>query len=82
MASSPTRQRISVASFGFRRCESQKVGFSTYDEALTVAERMMDANKVKPGCHITPYVCDRCGEYHVANCIIVPMGRRRVQVSQ
>lgn len=71
MGSSPTRQRIKVAGSGFRRCESQKVGYATRDEALTVAERMMDMGKVNPGCHITPYLCGECGEWHVANRVIV-----------
>lgn len=79
MASSPTRQRINIASSEFRRCESQKVGFATYDAALFAAERMMEANKVKPCCHITPYLCDRCGEFHVANRVIVPMRWKAAQ---
>ena len=77
MASSPTRLSVPLDS-DFRRCESQKIGFGSYDSALDAAERMMDAGRVDPGCHITPYLCDRCSEWHVANRVIVPQfGKRR-----
>lgn len=71
MASYPTRQRVRMIAGGFRRCDSQKVGYPTKDEALTVAERMMDAGKVTAGCHITPYLCNRCAEWHVFNRCVV-----------
>jgi hypothetical protein len=71
MASRPTRQRVNLQSGGFRRCISQKVGFRSRAQALDAAERMMDAGRVRPGCHITPYACDDCGEWHVANRVIV-----------
>jgi hypothetical protein len=68
MASAPTRLRVDPHTMPWvRRCESQKWGFASYDEALTGAERLMEAGKVKPGCHMTPYECDRCGEWHVYN---------------
>lgn len=68
MASSQTRLRVRRAT---RRCESYKVSYPTHDEALDAAERMMDRGLVKPGCHITPYQCDRCRQWHVANRVIV-----------
>lgn len=82
MASSPTRQHVSLRAVGFRKCLSQKAGFSTYDEALTAAERMMALGKVKPGCHITPYDCPDCGEWHVANRVIVPLSRTEVGLAE
>lgn len=75
MASTATRQRVDLRAGSFRRCASQKIGYSTYEEALYAAERMMDAGKVHPGCHITPYECADCGEWHVANRVIVPLPR-------
>lgn len=73
VASSPTRQHIDLRDLGgaVRRCSTQKIGYRTRDDALTAAERMMEAGKVRPGCHMTPYVCEECGEFHVANRIIV-----------
>lgn len=69
MASHPTRLHVRE----FHKCESEKVGYQTKAEALDGAERMMEAGLVRPGCHITPYPCTRCGEWHVANRIIVPI---------
>lgn len=66
MASSPTRQHLDLVRVT-RRCESQKVCFLDYAEAHTAAERLMDLGKVLPGCHISPYECDRCSYWHVAN---------------
>jgi len=74
MASHPTRQRVDLRALGFRRCTSQKVGYRTYDEALDAAELMMQRGRVRAGCHITPYQCDRCHEWHVANRVIVWKG--------
>lgn len=77
MASSPTRRRVppTVAT----KCESQKIGYATRADALDAAEHTMDAGRVKPGCHIMPYLCDRCGEWHVANQIIVPIPRQYLE---
>ena len=72
MASSPTRLHVDVNSSGFRKCESQKIGYATKEKALDVAEQMMELGKVNPGCHITPYECETCGEWHVANRVIIP----------
>ena len=76
MASRPTRQRLNPAQIE-RRCVTQKVAFGSAEEAWTASERMMEANRVKPGCHIVPYVCLTCGAWHLANKVIVPLGRRR-----
>lgn len=73
VASRPTRMRVDLRALSFRRCESQKVGYPTYEQALDAAERAMALDKVLPGCHITPYACPDCGEWHNAN-------RRIVQV--
>ena len=65
MASSPSRLRVNQRRL--RRCETQKVGYQTYTEALDVAERMMALGHVEVGCHIVPYRCDACQEWHVGN---------------
>lgn len=75
MASRATRHHVDQRSSHFRRCDSQKVGYPSYDLALSAAELMMLAGKVSQGCHITPYQCDRCGEWHVANRVIVFLGK-------
>ena len=77
MASTPTRQRVRLDRQGFRRCSSEKVGYPSYDAAYNVAEPMMLQGKVHPGCHLTPYECDECEEWHVGNRVIVSIGRRR-----
>ena len=66
-----TRLKLNVAKQGYCRCVSRKIGYRSYDEALTAAEEMMAVGKVHPGCHITPYVCDECAEWHVRNRTIV-----------
>lgn len=74
MASNPTRKRIRAGSDEFERlvrCTSQKVSARSYGEALSMAERMMNRGAVNPGCHITPYLCEECGEFHVWNKPIV-----------
>ena len=82
MASRPTRQRVDVTSASFRRCESQKVGHATYAEALDAAEAMMLRGHVLPGCHITPYRCDRCPEWHNANRVIVAVSARQRAIAR
>lgn len=77
MASSPTRWSVTERWIGYRRCESQKVSYDAKDDALTAAERMMDAGRVRVGCHITPYLCPDCDRWHVANRVIVELGRRK-----
>lgn len=75
MASHPTRLHVSTRGSGFRKCISQKVGYLDYAGALDAAELMMELGKVNPGCHITPYPCEDCGEWHVANKVIVQVYR-------
>lgn len=77
MASSPTRQHIRAQDPGFRKCTSMKVGYPSRAVAFDAAELMMLRGLVNPGCHITPYECAECGEWHVANRVIVPVGPRR-----
>lgn len=67
MASRATRRHIRVTDPEYRRCSSQKRGYATYAEALDAAEDMMRAGRVNRGCHITPYQCDECPLWHVAN---------------
>lgn len=67
MSSQPTRLRVHQRMAGYRKCESQKVGFATYEAALTAAEMMMLSGRVNRGCHMTPYQCQRCDEWHVCN---------------
>ncbi len=57
-----------------------KIGYETYDDALTAAELQMDSGAVKPGCHITPYRCDDCGAFHLWNRVIVPLDPREVRL--
>jgi hypothetical protein len=71
MASSPTRGRFDVIKRHFSRCSSQKVGYSSKVEALDVAEIMMERGSVRQGCHITPYHCRECHEWHLYNRRIV-----------
>lgn len=73
MASSPARRHLTRVT---RRCVTHKVGFRTYLQALDAAERLMEQGRVHPGCHITPYRCADCGEWHVYNRIIVWTGGR------
>lgn len=71
MAAKPTRLRINVAKQYLQRCTTDKRGMPTKAEALDVAEQMMHEGRVNVGCHITPYLCATCGEWHVANRHIV-----------
>lgn len=71
MASSPTRKHLDVEHEYLQRCTTQKRGMPTKAAALDVAEQMMADGMVNPGCHITPYRCDVCHEWHVWNRQIV-----------
>jgi len=71
MASSPTRLSIDVEHQYLERCTTNKRGYPSKAAALDVAEQMMQDGRVRPGCHITPYECPTCGEWHVANRVIV-----------
>jgi len=70
MGSSPTRQKIRVDRL-VRKCPTFKVGYATRALALDGCERAMDAGSVSPGCHIKPYLCDECSEWHLFNQRIV-----------
>jgi len=71
MASSPTRHHIPVEKARFSRCPTTKIGYATRNEAFDTAETMMQQGNVMRGCHITPYQCDECGQWHVYNRQIV-----------
>lgn len=71
MASSPTRGHLDVAHQYLERCDTHKRGYPSKAAALDVAEMMMEEGHVNPGCHITPYLCPTCHEWHVANRRIV-----------
>jgi hypothetical protein len=73
VASRPTRKRRLGGRDHYRKCETFKVGYANKSEALDAAERQMERGYVRPGCHITPYECPLCGEWHVANKQIVPI---------
>lgn len=70
MASTPTRNHLDLTRLR-RRCETFKVTYETRQDALEGAERGMEAGSVDPGCHLTPYLCERCGHWHVRNRRIV-----------
>lgn len=79
MASRATRLRYRPGTDAFRRirlCPTQKVGYETRPDALDASEQAMALDKVDPGCHLTPYACDECGRWHLANRVIVPMRPR------
>lgn len=73
MASGASRRRWRphLRSRSVQKCESWKRGYATRPDALDAAERTMAAGQVQPGCHLMPYECPRCGEWHVANRRIV-----------
>lgn len=71
MASEATRLRLDVTKQYLQRCSTNKRGFPSKAIALDVAEQMMEDGFVNPGCHITPYPCVVCHEWHVTNRIIV-----------
>lgn len=73
MASKPTRLHLDVTHQHLMRCVAMKRGYVTRAQALDVAEAQMDEGRVKPGCHITPYLCEHCGEWHLCNRVIVPV---------
>lgn len=70
MATRPTRAHIDPRRL-WRRCVTQKVSYDTREAALQGAEEAMDAGKVEPGCHLTPYECADCGRWHLRNRQIV-----------
>jgi len=71
MATHATRLRMRGGHLPTRRCQTLKVGHATRLEALEAAERMMAAGHVSPGCHVMPYRCEACGQWHTRNQRIV-----------
>lgn len=66
MASSPTRKRYGIRNGDEPRfCTSQKVCYIDYQDALNAAELNMERVGCPPGCHLTPYHCDRCRWWHI-----------------
>lgn len=72
----PTRGRINVERLS-RKCVSLKVGYATRAAALDASEVQMLEGRVEPGCHLMPYECDQCREWHLRNQQIVPVPGRR-----
>jgi hypothetical protein len=70
MASSPSRMRVRVDRL-MRRCSTFKVGYATRAEALDACEAGMLAGRVSPGCHLMPYACDLCSQWHMRNVQVV-----------
>jgi hypothetical protein len=72
MASRRTRLKIRNLEKGnVSRCPTLKMCFKSKADAFDEAERMMEQGRVKPGCHITPYLCVDCHWWHVANRSII-----------
>jgi hypothetical protein len=68
-----TRLKINVARVEYIKCDTRKKGYATKGEALDAAELMMELGQVNAGCHMTPYLCPFCQEFHVSNRVIVPV---------
>jgi len=67
VATKSTRLRINVDKVLLSRCDSRKAGFATHREALDHAECLMELGRVFPGCHLSPYLCQDCGQFHIHN---------------
>ena len=76
MASSPSRLRVPLDVAQAHRCESRKFGYRDKADSLDGAVRLMELGRVDPGCHITPYLCSLCGDWHVYNRRIIATGGR------
>lgn len=59
-----------------QKCASRKICYRNKAVALDAAELLMEAGRVDPGCHITPYLCADCGDWHVYNRRIVEVRDR------
>ena len=70
MASTPTRKHLSIPRM-HGKCVTFKMGYASREDALDGCERSMDQGLVSPGCHLMPYACDQCGEWHIRNVRIV-----------
>jgi len=71
MATTATRLHLHPERDRFSRCTSLKIGYGSHREAFDAAEQQMEDGRVHPGCHITPYRCNECGQWHVYNRRIV-----------
>lgn len=71
MASSATRKHLRTDRERLTHCASLKQAFRSHAEAFDAAEVFMSDGCVEPGCHITPYHCTVCGDWHVYNRRIV-----------
>ena len=67
------KTRLHLNPRAVRQCVTYKVSYDSRDEALYAAERAMERNMVKPGCHVMPNVCPQCGRWHIANKTIVSL---------
>lgn len=68
MASTPTRGQYNLRRFTSSRCPaSHKRSYPDKAAALDAAERLMDEGRVRPGCHLMPYVCPDCRTWHIGN---------------
>lgn len=66
MASSATRKRLRVDR-DLSKCESRKLGLKSKRDAIDHAESLMEKGFVNAGCHLTPYKCEICGDWHIFN---------------
>ncbi len=66
MASRATRLKVRPDRLDVK-CVTLKIGHATRALALDAAEAGMLAGAVQTGCHLMPYACDRCGQWHVRN---------------
>lgn len=73
VASSPTR--LTLDPDDACKCESRKMGFDTAEAAHSIVEKMMEQGHVERGCHLTPYECRDCGEWHIYNRVVVQLSR-------
>jgi hypothetical protein len=67
VASRATRLSIDPVKTLLSKCDSKKIGYRTFCEALDQAEAFMRLGRVHVGCHLTPYRCAACGDYHLFN---------------
>ena len=71
MASSATRKHLRTDRDHLAHCSSLKQAWRREADAFDAAEHFMTDGLVMPGCHITPYRCRECGDWHVYNRRIV-----------
>jgi hypothetical protein len=71
MASYPTRHHMRGDQVARKCATTLKIGYADRAAALDACEATMRAGRVEPGCHVMPYRCDDCGEWHTRNQRIV-----------